>query len=171
MPQATRLLRDRLAMGERLIKYNLSGSVLHRRTGNLARQVAFTIEGGQEKITGRVGIIKSGPATAYAAIHVTGGIIRPRKGQFLTVPLSAALTAAGVARFSARQVPGAFFLRSKRGNLLLVRRIAGGIEPLFVLKRQVRIPKRDYFSGPRDAVLRALETDLAHLLRDELGVQ
>lgn len=169
VPAVTRLLRTRLAEGERAIKYTLTGSVLRRRTGNLVRSVAFTIDQqGQEKVVGRVGIIRQGPAMVYAGVHITGAIIRPKRGQYLAVPLAAAQTAAGVPRFTPRQVPGAFFIRSKRGNLLLVRRVAGGLQPLFVMKRQVRIPRRDYFTGPKEMVLRNITEDAANLLRDEL---
>jgi len=160
--------KRRLIEGANATTYNLTGAVLHRRTGNLARAVGWELQQGAEKVTGRVGIIKQGPALKYSMIHMSGGVLRPTHGQWLTIPLPAMLTSAGVARGTARSVPNSFFIRSKRGNLLLVRKRPGGIEPLFVLKREVRIPKRDFFTGPKDQTIRAVEADIAQLIRNEL---
>jgi len=168
IPAFSSMLRRRLVTCESAIKYNLTGSVLHRRSGNLARQVAFTLAEGTDTVTGRVGVIKQGPALAYANMHMTGGRIVPKRGQYLTIPLPAALTSAGVPRFTARQVPNAFFIKSKRGNLLLVRKRAGGIEPLFVLKREVHLPKRDYFTVPKNELVAGVQADIALLMKNEL---
>lgn len=165
------LLVRRLAEGERAIKYNLTGPVLRRRSGNLVRAVGFVVfEQGRDTVFGRLGVLQEGPAQAYAGIHMRGGVIRPKRGHYLAIPLPAAQTPAGVTRFSPREVVGGFFIRSKNGNLLLVQKVAGGIRPLFVMKTQVTLPRRDYFSGPRDATFARIREDLAQVLRNKLEI-
>lgn len=88
----------------------------------------------------------------YAVIHQFGGIVRAVKSKYLTIPLPAMKTASGVARMSARQAIESrktFFGKSKNGNLILFEnrpKTNGGKPrpplPLFVLKKQVKIPKR-----------------------------
>lgn len=88
-----------------------------------------------------------------AAVHERGAIIRPKKSKYLTIPLPAALDARGVPlRPNARAWKDAFIIRPKKGNLLIVRRsIGGGIVPLYVLKKSVRIPKRLAFEEAFEA--------------------
>lgn len=66
----------------------------------------------------------------------------------LSIPLPPVKTAQGLARFrSPRQQPGLFMIKSKRGNLLLVKRVGDKIEPQWVLKHSVTIPARLYFKS------------------------
>lgn len=84
-----------------------------------------------------------GPAdVVYARIHELGGRVVPVRKQWLAIPLPPARTPAGVARYAtARDAPGLRFLKSKRGNLLLV---AKDGTPWYVLRKQVDIPARPY---------------------------
>lgn len=117
---------------------------LARRTGHLTQTT--TEKKTQVSKAGIVGGVDFG--AKYAGVHVgpkgQTTVINPKRAKFLTIPLDAAKTAAGVARGSARDFENAFFIRSKAGNLLLVQRRSGsgGIVPLFVLKRQVSIQSR-----------------------------
>ena len=75
----------------------------------------------------------------YARILEKGGTITPKRKQYLTIPLK------GV-KGRARDYPGAFVIKSKKGNLLIVQRRAkkykgSMLKPLFVLKKQVKIPR------------------------------
>jgi len=79
----------------------------------------------------------------YALTHEKPGVtvVRPKRGKYLTIPLPAALNPSGTLKQSARAYEDSFVLRSKKGNLLIVRTKGNGeIEPLFVLKEQVTIP-------------------------------
>lgn len=112
---------------------------LHRRTGTLARSFLFRVEG--DRISNLQGVYFTN--LVYAGIHEFGGVIRPRRRKFLTIPLPAAKTAAGVARGGARDFPNTFVRRGPSGNLIIYqKRPKGPPEPLFLLKREVRIPPR-----------------------------
>lgn len=83
------------------------------------------------------------------SVHEEGATVRARRVQYLTVPLPAALDNRGLPiRPNARAWDNTFVQRSRRGNLLIFRREAGRITPLYLLKRSVQIPPR----------LKALET-------------
>lgn len=82
----------------------------------------------------------------YAAIHETGGTVRPKRSKFLAIPVGKALTKAGVTKGAfrrPREIHNLFFTKTKKGNFVLaVARKGGGIEVLFALKRIVKIPPR-----------------------------
>jgi len=66
-----------------------------------------------------------------------GGTIKPKRVAFLTIPLPAAQTAAGVTRKPITEYDG-FFRRSKQGNLLFFEdKGDGNIQPMFLLVRSV----------------------------------
>jgi phage gpG-like protein len=136
---------------EKHVKVNhLSGQSLDVRTGNLRRaifhEVGRTIDG---DAFAKVGADKK--KAPYAPIHELGGIIRPKKSRHLTIPLSAAQTRKGVAKFSARDVignPTAFgyvgtFTHNK---IIFGKKSDGGIEPLFKLADQVTIKAVGYLT-------------------------
>lgn len=121
----------------------LSGEPLHARTGQLRGSVSYRVETRTDGVLARIG-----PHVPYARIQEFGGTIRPRRGQFLTIPLRAAMTAAGATRFTARAIisspsiggfEGTFF----RDHILFGKRGKQAV-PLFVLKRSVTIPARSY---------------------------
>lgn len=97
--------------------------------------------------------------TAYARVHIgrrgRKTVIRPKNVRWLTIPLEAAKTKAGVARGSARSgVFGeTFVMKTKANNLLIMgKRVRqsgksagktfGNLVPLFVLKKKVVIKAR-----------------------------
>ena len=105
-----------------------------------------------------------GKKAAYAAIQEEGGTVRPVHAENLTVPLEAARTAKGVARFSARQLfdnpqsVGYVDAFTAKGVIFGVKQRKrkgeavdgyGSIEALFALKKQITIPGRHYM---RDTV-------------------
>lgn len=129
------------------IRRQLSGSLLKNRSGNLRNSFvpgSVSVEGAS--ISGAVG-----SNLVYARIQNMGGQINPKNAQNLTIPLSAVMTASGVARYSARDIisnPGAagftatFFrkgiLFGKRGNEIV---------PLFSLKKSVTLRGRHYIEA------------------------
>lgn len=179
-------LARRLAQADAEIVQNLSGSVLKRGTGNLARSVRHRLEQqGPSKIMGEVGILAgSGPVTKYAAIHLTGGVITPKRAQFLAIPLPAARTASGVPRYGSplRETLKAAFpagtfvakgvLFGKLGATTSGRlKTKGGsnIVALFALKKSVTIPKRDYLSAPRTRLFAGLSEDVMRILHQVMS--
>lgn len=83
----------------------------------------------------------------YAKIQEFGGVVRPKKAKWLTIPLDANMTQAGVTKLSARRAiaKGAFFWRpgdeANEGDAsrLFIRDPDGQL--LFVLVKKVKIPK------------------------------
>jgi len=97
--------------------------------------------------------------TVYGRVHIgpKGQVttITPKKGKYLTIPLPAAMTGAGVARGSARQGPWGetFVAKSKAGNLIIFGKrkittgkkageLRGQATPLFLLLKSVKIKAR-----------------------------
>jgi len=108
---------------------NISGDILKSGSGKLRRSIKHKVKGTKEKSyleIGSWGVI-------YARILERGGTIRPKRVQWLTIPLP------GV-KGRARNFRNTFFLKSKKGNLLLMQREINKIKPLFVLKKRVDIP-------------------------------
>lgn len=89
-----------------VVKTTLSGQLLNRRTGSLAR--SMTGRGVQFRglPAMKVGVFR-GPALQYAGIQEHGGTIKPKKAKALAIPQEAVLTPAGVDRFGGpRGYPG-----------------------------------------------------------------
>lgn len=118
----------------------LSGNPIHRRTGMLVTGMNYNVESSGQDVIGHVGNKR-----VHSAIHETGGTITAKNSTFLTIPLDAAKTPAGVLRKPARQWENTFVSRSAKGNLIIFQKNAKGITPLFVLKKSVKIPARPYF--------------------------
>lgn len=122
---------------------------LSARSGALIDSIQRSVSVSGDKVDRLVGQI--GADLDYAAIHEAGGVIRARGGGYLTVPLPAALDSSGLPkRRSARDWDNTFVKRSRKGNLLIFQRRGGRAVPLYVLKREVRIPAR---LGMRDELL------------------
>ncbi len=114
---------------------------LHNRTGALRRSIGSRVSqptSVHARVTMALRVFSAG--VPYARIQEFGGVITPKRAKYLTIPLDANMTQAGVTKLSARQAinKGGFFATSKKGNLLI--RDSEGV-PLFVLKKKVKIPK------------------------------
>lgn len=134
-----------LSILEAEIIAKILASGLQRRTGHLLNSIgpskSVRFEGSQ--VIGTIGPV----GVVYAATHEFGAVITPKRRQWLTIPLDAAKSSAGIPRLSAPEAinQGAFFVMSRRGNLLIAKaRRGGGITPLFALKKMVKIPARPY---------------------------
>lgn len=145
IPKALRYLFDSwFGQTKKRIIRNISGTILNARTGQLRRNIGSQIKETGSKISGVVGVGIAGTKNVvYARIHEKGGIIKPVRKKMLTVPVP------GV-KGQARNYPNAFIIKSKRGNLLIVEKQGGSIKPLFVLRKSVRIPERQWFSRSID---------------------
>lgn len=139
------------------------GGPLRNRTGALRGSMKFDfVDGGK---LGSIRLRCKSDGVIYARIQQFGGVIRPKNARFLTIPLDPALTSAGVARFTARQLIAAnptrtYFVRLDSGELLLVLRpdekqrrrfksARGNGVAMFRLVRQVELP------GPKAPTKRA----------------
>jgi len=142
--QASLKVADKLEM-------NVSGRILNRRTGHLAQSIGAKIEKDGADWVGTVG---SGygryQRLPYAEIHETGGVITPKHAKYLTIPLKAALTPAGVPkRGSARDWQNTCVGKSKAGDLIIFQKTGAKgsrLIPLYGLKKSVTIPAGHYMS-------------------------
>lgn len=135
---------------------NLSGPILKTRSAQLRRSITgktfrdkliYAIIG--SGIFGRKGV-------KYARILEKGGTIKAGKtAKMLTIPLP------GI-KGKAANFPNAFIIKSKKGNILLVEKKGKkGLRPLFVLKKQVKIPA---FHWLRDSI-KDMKPELARSLK------
>lgn len=169
-------------MMEKALKNYQRFSSLKRRSGYLARSIGSVVVQEEGEIVGIVGSgVRTGSRVKYADIHERGGIIRPKRAKYLTIPIGRSKTKSGIGRFSARDIMGGFtnydetaVFKSKRGNLIYwgVRKLKKGrkLEPLFVLVKQVKIPARRYMSLTARAntqrVMRQLQNRITEHLRN-----
>lgn len=114
---------------------------LFRRTGKGIAGIKRTIKVRGTRtlgtVTGQIG------APFPISVHEKGATVRAKRAQFLTIPLPAALDSRGVPlRRRARDWPNTFIQRSRRGNLIIFQKTGDGIVPLFLLRKQVKLPPR-----------------------------
>ena len=141
----------------------LSGQLLKVRTGNLRRATFSRVEDTRGSVSAVLGI--DSRKAPYGRIHEKGGTIRPKRARHLTIPLPAALTGVGVARFTARQVitnPGSFGYTGTfvAKNVIFGKRGSDAIEPLFALKSQVTIKPVGYLAHTVDDKRRWIHAEL-----------
>ncbi len=137
------------------IQENLAGTILNRRTGNLAARTRVT----KATVTGRnVSITIQTNGIPYGLIHETGGTIVPKTKQFLTIPLPGALTPSGVLRKSAgelQQNPSPFDTTFIHDGTIIGER-NDRLTPLFILRKKVEIPARRWASSAVDSTINSL---------------
>lgn len=112
-----------------------------RKTGALARGVSFIVRGtedaGFELLVGTGLELKS--QVVYARIQDEGGTITAKRTKYLTIPFP------GVKGW-ARNYADSFVIKSKAGNLIIARDAGHGIQPLFLLKKEVKLPATHWFT-------------------------
>jgi phage gpG-like protein len=162
-------------------KINLSGRVLHSRTGRLKGTIqgAVEVKGDTVEAIARVG--GGGVGTVpYASIHENGGVIRPKRGRFLAIPMGPALRGGkeGGAGMWPRDIPGLKFVPIKGGAQgMLVQRMTSGKGkkareewvPWFHLVRSVTMPRRPYLAPASDIGRQAVAPQFGIHLRKALG--
>ena len=118
-----------------IVEQKLSGTLLKRRTGNLARSIHPKREGLTERVFTN---------SIYARVHEYSGDIRPVNKKWLTIPTEAALTPAGVLRAPAPAWTGLWFELDGPGRASLWQRQNGKPVKIFDLRKKVHIPERSY---------------------------
>lgn len=115
---------------------------LQRRSGGGLQSIRDSIKIAN---AARIKEVMGSISTGNMGIHETGGRIRARRAQYLTIPLPAALDPRGVPlRKRARDWDNTFVARSRKGNLLIFRKEPGlnRVVPLYLLKPEVNIRPR-----------------------------
>jgi len=147
---------SRLNVRSGRLRASISGSAMKDTRGNIVLQLQA---GGRDK------------DVSYARIHEDGGTIRPVNAKFLTIPISDKLfTGAGVQRYkSVRDVPDPLtFAQSRNGQPLLLHEVTG--EVFYILKKQVKIPRRPYLKPAVDRVNREIGRELPPIIGAEVRI-
>ncbi len=155
------------------IKEAVSGGTLKNRSGQYAQSITSTVEQQGTLTRGSIGTTFVG-----ANLQEKGGTVSPKSKKWLTVPVGAALTGAGVKRFDAPTAlrQGAFFPTKAGGAFvpMIARRGGPGIRAarksgfsfvsLFTLKQSVTIPARPIWGPAFDRAARALPALVERLI-------
>ena len=182
--QQSRLLKQTMRIiglrVENRLKTNVSGPILRRRTGHFTNSMGSRVDSSMFNISVVVGSgVRSGrrKRQPQANILETGGTIKAKRGKYLAIPLPAALTKAGAPRkgkTSPRDWPNTFVNRSKKGNLIIFQKKGKRARdqrptPLYVLKKQVKIPDFMYLTRTRqqttNGVLRILAMEIERAVK------
>ena len=155
---------------EKKTQESLAGRILRRRTGTLAKKATWFQRGSKKGLI--LSLQTDRDITPYAWIHEYGGIIRAKNARYLTIPIpgrEGPLTPAGVTRKSAAEYirdpnEETFFAKSRQGNLILFRKkhskTRDRVVPLFVLRKQVKMPQRKWASLAVQAALPDLQNKI-----------
>lgn len=145
-----------LAVGELAMRGHLE-RVTDKLAKRHSRAPGATGAGALAKITGggikrlqEADVVNAGgevygviPLTQAMAVQEFGEVIKAKGAGYLTVPLPAALNPDGTPKKpSALLWKKARVIKSRRGNLLIAVRNGRAWTPLYVLKKEVRIPER-----------------------------
>lgn len=122
--------------GQRLPTGDRQGR-LAKRSGGLLRSLRGIVSVSGKEASGQI------RGDGLLLVHENGKTIRPKRAQFLTIPLPAAMDSRGVPKKRrARDWPNTFVKRSKRGNLIIFQKKGGQLVPLYFLTKETKIPKR-----------------------------
>jgi len=139
-------------------KQTLSGQILKVRSGLLRNSIGYNID--ESTMTSVVGSgARTGMARVkYADIHAKGGTIRPKKAKYLAIPLPSIMQKSRALLrgnpLGPRDFTNTFFYKTRTGTLILAQKKGRGIQNLFVMKKSVKIPRRDYVSATMDIMQR-----------------
>lgn len=144
MPDTIRTALERSAA----VQAGLARRNAPRRTGRLRRSITARV--GKDKATVEM-------PGEYAPVEF-GGVIRPKRGSFLAVPVSASSRNLKGPRSDTAQL---FTLTSRDGRVFLASRVGGGIELRWRLMRSVTVRGRHFMTKAHDAGANDLEGRLA----------
>lgn len=135
----------------------VKGGMLQPRTGNARRaiseRVVADLNGGTRFEASLVGDLTKAP---YLRVQNDGGVIVPKNGKYLTIPVGEALTAGGVPRFTARQLISNPYQFGYSGTFVAKGMLFGKInnrmiDPLFALRERVVLPARRFMETTLEA--------------------
>lgn len=151
-----------------------SDDTISTRTGRGVRSIRRSIEiSGRslDDLKGEIG------GLTYLQVQEKGATIRPKNGQYLTIPLTAALNARGVPKKPrARDWANTFVNRSKSGKLLIWRRVGRRVIPLYLLvgkgetQTEVKIkPRLGMERTARDRMSKFVDNVAKSILKEGFG--
>ena len=120
----------------------IDGGIRHLAKSDIRKTLHTTTEMG--------GLVaRIGTPSVYGAIHQFGGTIKPKKAQWLTIPVSKK------ARHKrARDIGGVVFIKTNPSTALLVKpkKRGTGFVIFYVLKKSVTIPAAPYLGATREEI-------------------
>lgn len=128
----------------------LNGEVLQRRSGALADS------GRVEPVADGFLVRFGSDSVPYARIHEFGGVIYPKRARYLRIPL-------------ANGEQGDFVVRNQRGNLVVMKRDAGGARPVAVLAERVEMPRRPYLRPALERMLPKIAERALRVVAQEMA--
>lgn len=147
------------AMVEGKLKENVAGNILKVRSGRLMNSIGSRVEVTNDQVVATIGSgARAGDPVVYSRIHEVGGTIRPKNGQYLTIPTENAKTLGGDSKggFTARNLFNGG-VAGFSGGVIIGRTVYGimagaknKLLPLFTLVKSVDIPARRYLSKTLD---------------------
>lgn len=129
---------------DRAMQLRTSGAGVRRRTGRTARSIQWVVVG---ESLDQLELRAFMSGVPNAALLEFGGIVRPKRGRYLTIPIDDNLRPGSltVREHSARRLKekdpkNVFFLRLKSGGLYMVQRDGDDLKFMFRLVRQTNHP-------------------------------
>ena len=112
--------------------------------GQMANNIAFTVTAGESNWEIVIGTgVGNKASVKYARIQDKGGIVKPVKGKYLTIPFSWARGRTAGSLDKAKSV----FIKTKKGGLMLAeKRGKDDLMPMFTLVKQAKIPPTYWFT-------------------------
>lgn len=162
------LTRGSLILESHIRAQKLSGQSLRVRSGRLRSSITHRIAKENNDLVARVGT-----NVIYAKIHEYGGTIKPKHAQHLTIPLDAAMTPSGVARYKARDLIsqpsiGGFKRTFFRNKVLFGVKHNGRVVPVFALKKSVTIKEKRFMRDSLKEKARQIILEVFNSIRDAL---
>lgn len=138
---------------------------MSRRSSGIASSLGYSVSGSALNEV-RAAVFGS----KITKVHERGAVIRAKRARYLTIPLPAAMDSRGnPLKRRARDWQNTFVKRSKKGALIIFQsRGRGEIIPLYVLKKQVRIPARLGLADTVGTAVPLFEQEVIGAMLDEL---
>jgi hypothetical protein len=149
-----RAFRDDAVEWDALMQRRTSGGGVRRRTGRTAASIGWVVTG---NVIDDLEMRAFSSGTQNARLLEFGGIVRPRRTKYLTIPVDDNIRpGSGTVRYPsaralfAREPKNVFVLRLKSGGLYIVRRTKDDLQFLFKLvKKSVMPGPRGPYPAPR----------------------
>lgn len=151
---------------------HLSGQSLGVRTGTGRRSTFYRVEVGSDQ---DIAVVVGADLrkAKYMRAHDKGATLTPKSSPNLAIPIGAARTAKGVARFTAREVianPGSFGYVGTfaRRSIIFGVKDKGRIVPLFALKKRVVMKPVGFLAATQNERRAWTEAVISDAVKEEL---
>lgn len=102
------------------------------------------------------------------ALRYFGGVVTPKRGKYLAIPLTREAAEATANDGRARNIPDLFLIKGRNGNKFLARKTPAGLERIFLLKTSTTHKPDATALPPPDDTAKALSAHAETFLRLKL---